>query len=486
MLMIVISLIITIYAYLLIRFGIHMFQQNGYKNKVHLKWIRQNLIRLYKGALSTKPTKKPLVYTPRVIRLFVTVVLLFVICCILNRYFGNKYSLLIMVIIYTFILGPFLPIIGNIINYPVEKHISNGFIRSAKQKLAMSPELTVIGITGSYGKTSVKFYLDTLLATKYEVLTTPESYNTPMGVVKTINNSLRPTHRIFLCEMGARNVGDIKELCDIVHPKHGIITSIGAQHLESFKTQENITNTKFELADAIGSDGFLFLNYDNEFISQHNKNENAVTYSIKGKGRYNASDITTSVKGTAFTVTAPDGETAEFSMKLIGEHNVTNVLGAIAVSNTLGIPLEDLKIPVKRLKSVAHRMELLEKNGVTIIDDAYNSNPAGAKAALDTLAMFKDSTKILITPGMVELGEREYELNKIFGTQASDSADYIILVGEKQTEAIASGVKEAGFDEKKLMIAESFTDAMSRVYSISGERHKVLLIENDLPDNYDK
>ncbi|MBR1451739.1 MAG: UDP-N-acetylmuramoyl-tripeptide--D-alanyl-D-alanine ligase, partial [Lachnospiraceae bacterium] len=159
---------------------------------------------------------------------------------------------------------------------------------------------------------------------------------------------------------------------------------------------------------------------------------------------------------------------------------------AIAVSNTLGIPLEDLKIPVKRLKSVAHRMELLEKNGVTIIDDAYNSNPAGAKAALDTLAMFKDSTKILITPGMVELGEREYELNKIFGTQASDSADYIILVGEKQTEAIASGVKEAGFDEKKLMIAESFTDAMSRVYSISGERHKVLLIENDLPDNYDK
>ncbi len=484
MVLLIISLIITMYAYLLIRFGIHMFQQNGYKNAVHIKWINKNRLRLYKDALSTKPVKKPLVYTPRVIRLLVTTVLLFVAGCVINRFFGNRFTLFIFVLVYTFILGPYLPVIANIINSPVEKSISNGFIRKGKRALKECPDLTIIGVTGSYGKTSVKFFLNTLLSSKYEVLATPESYNTPMGVVKTINNILKPTHNMFICEMGARNVGDIKELCDIVHPRHGIITSIGAQHLESFKTQENIVNTKFELADALPEDGHLFLNYDNEYICGHNKNEKAVTYSAEGNGKYNASEIKTSIRGTTFTVTAPDGEKEEFSMKLIGSHNVINVLGAIAVANTLGIRLNELKAPVRLLKPIEHRLNMIDKNGVTIIDDAYNSNPAGAKAALETLAMFEDSTKIVITPGMVELGEKEDELNTELGRQAAKAADYIILVGEKQTEAIKKGVEEEGFDKEKLIVADSFNDAMSNVYSIPGEQHKVILLENDLPDNY--
>ena len=123
--------------------------------------------------------------------------------------------------------------------------------------------ITVIGITGSYGKTSVKFYLNKLLSAKYNVLMTPESFNTPLGVVKTIRTSLKATHEIFICEMGAKNINDIKEICDIVHPKHGVITSIGPQHLESFKTVENVVKTKFELADAIDKNGMVFLNYEN-------------------------------------------------------------------------------------------------------------------------------------------------------------------------------------------------------------------------------
>ncbi|MBR5376986.1 MAG: UDP-N-acetylmuramoyl-tripeptide--D-alanyl-D-alanine ligase [Lachnospiraceae bacterium] len=483
MLLLIISLVITIYAYLMIRFGIHMFQQNGYKNKVHAKWIRTSYIRCYTGPFDMKPAKKPLVYTPRVIRLFITTVLIFSICCVVNRFFGNNVTLFIFVLVYTFVLGPFLPIISNIINSPVEKSIANGFIKKAMGTLAKMDDLTVIGITGSYGKTSVKFYLETLLSSEFEVLATPESYNTPMGVVKTINEHMKPTHRIFLCEMGARNVGDIRELCDIVHPSHGIITSIGAQHLESFKTQENIIKTKFELADALPVDGKLFLNYDNEFIREYNKNGEAITYSTVGNGKYNASDIVTSVNGTSFNVTSPEGETVQFSTRLIGSHNVVNVVGAIAVANSLGISLEKLKIPVRTLRPVEHRLNMTEKNGITIIDDAYNSNPAGAKAALDTLSMFEDAVKILITPGMVELGEKEDELNEAFGRQAAVSADYILLVGEKHTEPIAKGIKEEGFDEKKLFIEDSFNDALQKVYSIPGQQHKVLLIENDLPDN---
>lgn len=483
---VLISILLTIYSFLVLRFGMHMFQQNGYKNKVHAKWVNSNRIRIFRECLNPRPAKKPLVYTPRVIRLFVTTIAIFVLCTVLLATLPDDYIFLaIFLIIYSFVLGPYLPILSNVINSPLEKKISKGFIRQAMHSLDAMPDLTVIGITGSYGKTSVKFYLDTLLSSKYEVLTTPESYNTPMGVVKTINTSLKPTHKIFLCEMGARNIGDIREICDIVHPKHGIITSIGPQHLESFKSIDNILHTKFELADALPADGKLFLNYDNEYITGYNKNENAITYSSVGNGRYNASDITTSVHGTAFTVTAPDGSRAEFVTRLIGSHNVINVVGAIAVANSLGISLEDLKIPVRRLVPVEHRLNMIERNGITIIDDAYNSNPAGAKAALDTLSMFED-TRILVTPGMVELGTEEAALNRKFGEQAAVSADYIILVDEKQTAPIAEGVRAAGFEESHLYIAADFGDAMNHAYSIPGEGHKVILLENDLPDNYRK
>ena len=484
--LVLISILLTIYSFLIIRFGMHMFQQNGYKNKVHAKWVNSNRVRIFRACLNPKPAKKPLVYTPRVLRLFFTTVILFAVVCLMLAVLPDDYIYLtLFLIIYAFALGPYLPIISNVINSPVEHYISRSFIKKAMRSLNAMPDLTVIGITGSYGKTSVKFYLDTLLSSKYEVLTTPESYNTPMGVVKTINNSLKPTHKIFLCEMGARNTGDIREICDIVHPKHGIITSIGPQHLESFRTIDNILHTKFELADALPSDGKLFLNYDSEYIRNYNKNTAAVTYSSFGNGNYNASDIRTSIHGTTFTVTAPDGKSSEFVTKLIGSHNVINVLGAIAVANTLGISLDDLRIPVRRLLPVEHRLNMIERNGITIIDDAYNSNPVGAKAALDTLSMFED-TKILVTPGMVELGSEEAALNRKFGEQAAVSADYIILVDRLQTEPIAEGIRSAGFDESHLFIADDFGDAMNHAYSIPGEGHKVILLENDLPDNYRK
>lgn len=481
--MLIISLILTLYSFRVILHGVHMFQQNGYKNKVHRKWIRENYLRCFTGALKSTPSKKPLVMTPRVVRLLITVVALFVIGCIINRFVGNGITLLVFVAVYCFILGPYLPIIGNVINSPVEKSISRGFITKAKKSLESMKDLTVIGITGSYGKTSVKFYLNTLLSTKFDVLATPESYNTPMGVVKTINTMLRPTHQIFLCEMGARNVGDIKELCDIVHPDHGIITSIGPQHLESFHTMENIISTKFELADALPKGGTIFLNDDNDYIRAHHEDYHVTSYAaLGGEADYRAMGIKTSRKGTCFTVEAPGGEREEFATKLIGAHNVANILGAIAVAHSMGISLKELKIPVRRLESVEHRLQLIDKGSITIIDDAYNSNPAGAKAALDTLAMFDKDQKILITPGMVELGEEEETLNQAFGGQAAAAADDIILVGQKQAVPIARGIREAGFPEEHLFILDSFNEAMDCAIRLPGTKHKVILLENDLPD----
>ena len=378
----------------------------------------------------------------------------------------------------------------NGINHPIEAAVSRHFINDAKNRLAQMPDLKIIGVTGSYGKTSVKYYLSTLLAEKYNVLITPESFNTPMGVVRTIREKMRPSDEIFICEMGARHVGDIRELTDIVHPQDGIITSIGPQHLETFFTMDNIVHTKFELAEALPENGRIFLNGDCQYITGYcAKYPNRILYSAaqtdkeEPKNGYYAKEVDCTRMGTEFTVVTPEGEEERFSMRLIGEHNVINVIGAIAVAHTYGIALADLKVPVRKLQPVKHRMELIERGNVTIIDDAYNSNPVGSKAAVETLAMF-DGAKILITPGMVELGKTEDEWNEKFGTYAAKACDYVVLVGKKHTEPIAAGLKKSGFDEEKIHVVETLNEAVSYAYALPEERHKYILLENDLPDNY--
>ena len=308
-----------------------------------------------------------------------------------------------------------------------------------------------------------------------------------MGIVITIRKMLKPTHEIFVCEMGARYVGEIKEDCDLVHPHHGLITSIGPQHLDTFGSLENIQKTKFELADALPEGGLLFLNGDNEYINDyledHDYGEPVFYHASEAGSGYHASDISVSSLGTEFTVTAPGGESERFSMKLVGAHNVINVMGAIAVAHRFGISLEELRIPVRRLRSVPHRMEMKAHGDVTIIDDAFNSNPIGSKAAVETLALF-DGMRILITPGMVELGEDEAEYNRKFGTYAADCCDRIFLVGEKHTEPIKQGILEKGFPEKHIEVFDRVEDAISRAYAVKTDQHKYILLENDLPDNY--
>lgn len=526
--------VLTLPAFLyVLRYNLHMFQLNGYKNGEHIHWLKKNVSRQYlliligiSGILSMclpgivtlllqtatvlicmkyylylkkTNTKKKLVYTARVKRLILTDSILVILLLVLTGVFlrvsriAGAFAILTMLQIIALV-------IVNWINRPVEGMINQHYINDAKKKLRSVPDLTVIGVTGSYGKTSVKYYLDTLLKEHFEVLITPESYNTPMGVVKTIRSSLKPSHQIFICEMGARHVGDIKEICDIVHPEHGIITSVGPQHLETFFNMDNIVNTKFELADALPEVGLLFLNGDNEYIRNHSgKYKNKIFYTTGewAKARelesqieegevpqyYQTGDVKLSRTGTEFTVTAPDGEKETFQMRLLGEHNVINVAGAVAVANTLGIPLKQLKVPVRRIQPVAHRMQLLERGNYTIIDDAFNSNPVGSRAAVETLKQF-DGVRILITPGMVELGEKEEEYNYKFGTYAADCCDYILLVGEKHTAPIHKGVLESGFSQERCRVFEKLEDALSFAYSIKAEGHKFILLENDLPDNY--
>ncbi len=516
---VIIAVGMALYATLLtMRHNLHMFQLNGYKNDEHIHWLEKNLRQqwlLYFGlvvgvirlffpllgldiliyltlfmdilvyrALHRLNNKTPLKYTARVKRLIVTMVLL---CAVMSvaLFFGFGWESLPGIAIIVVSVQWFFDILANIVNHPIEKGISDWYINDAKKRLKSMPNLKVIGITGSYGKTSMKYYLKTLLQNKYNVLMTPGNFNTPLGVTITVRRDLKPTHEIFLCEMGARHVGDIKEVCDIAHPDMGIITSIGPQHLETFFTMENIQKTKFELADALPTGGLLFLNGDNEYIQEKatEYSEKIFYYSEKDGEGYRAKDVSVSQLGTEFNVVTPDGEEERFTMKLIGAHNVINVVGAIGVAHSLGMSLKELKVPVRRIQPVEHRMEMKPHGDVTIIDDAYNSNPVGSKAAVETLKMF-DGIRILITPGMVELGDKEEEYNYKFGTYAASCCDYILLVGSKHTAPIKEGVLSENFPPERLFVFEKLEEALNQAYRIKGQGHKYILLENDLPDNY--
>ena len=497
---------------------VHMFQQNSYKPREYREWmqVRSNVGRLLGKSLyavislplvlvgnlgcligaivmnmmtilvnKPRQAKKPLVYTMRVRRMLVTTAVLYMIGMLVSltagEYWVRAGECILLVL---FLLQPFLILLVNWINRPVEQAIDRHYVSDAARILREMPDLTVIGVTGSYGKTSVKYFLNTLLSSKFNVLQTPGNYNTTLGVVRTIREQMKPFHEIFICEMGAREVGDIKEICDLVHPDYGIITSIGPQHLQSFHTVENIFATKFELADAVPAEGKVFLNYDNSYIRGHKIDKNVVSYGTAGAAiDYRAYDITVSPNGSTFKMKDAQGEEFEFHTRLVGNHNVQNIAGAIAVAHTLGIPMEKLRYPVKQLESVPHRLQLSRQGGRILLDDSYNSNKNGFMAALDTLAMFKE-LRILMTPGMVELGEKQYSENKEVGVYAADKCDYAVLVGREQTKPIQDGLLEAGFARSRMIVVDTLQEAFQMVNAIPDEKQKVVLIENDLPDNY--
>ncbi|MBR5539685.1 MAG: UDP-N-acetylmuramoyl-tripeptide--D-alanyl-D-alanine ligase [Clostridia bacterium] len=506
---------LVFFAALSARHYTHMFQLNSYTEKVQTAWMSKNkvffipvillpvcalasafvtarnyayaygLLALFALVLSLfyfpRKAKKPLVYTARVKRLLTTYAIVTALCFALGVLLGTSGEFIILGVATA--LTPYTVMLANKINAPMEKAIRNYYIKDAKKMLASHPRLKIIGITGSFGKTSVKYFLTSLLETKYNVLMTPESYNTPMGVVKTIRSSLRATHDIFVCEMGAKYVGDIKELCDIVHPESGMVTSIGEQHLESFGSIQNIINTKYEMADGISADGKLFINISSETVYNNRPSREYITYGLNSEADYYAEDISVSSTGTAFTLVHGD-ERVQFKTRLIGESNVTNIVGAIAVSHEYGIEIAELKNAVARLKCVPHRMELLDRGNTVIIDDAFNSNPAGANAALKTLSLF-DAVKIIVTPGMIELGEKSDELNAELGARAAAVCDYIVAVGERQAKPIVKGALDAGYSKDKIYVAKTFNDGMEFVRNInSNGQKKVVLLENDLPDNF--
>ena len=439
-----------------------------------------------------KNAKKALVYTSRIKRLYaVSFLVLFFTSFIISIIAGypvpiHDHSQWIHILL---LASPvFLPLwiaISGLIAWPIEKAISELYFRDAQRILKSRNDLIRIGITGSWGKTSVKFILGTLLEEKYHTLVTPASFNTPMGVTKVIRTMLEPGHRIFVAEMGARHVGDIREMCRLVHPQYGVLTSVGPQHLETFKTIDRIKKTKYELIDAIPSDGCSFFS-DDEGICRElfdiTRKSKMISGMDKGKCDVWAEDVSVSENGSTFFLCTNDLR-IPCSTVLLGELNIRNILLCACVCLKLGLSAQQISQGISKITPVEHRLQLLPNaGGITVIDDAFNSNILGARQAFSVLKNMHGK-RILVTPGMVELGAKEEEMNLAFGKSAADCCDIVILVGKKRSQPILKGLKEGGFNPEKIYVVSGLDEATSLLRTIA-MRGDTILFENDLPDNY--
>lgn len=447
-----------------------------------------------------KSQKKALVYTNRVKRQIGLNVLFFLVPIVLLYFYDTKIIFNINIIIT--VLSPVTIFLSFLILKPVEDSIKNKFIKLAKLKIESLNNLNVIGVTGSFGKTSVKNYLYDMLVKKYNTCMTKESYNTTMGNTITINNTLKNYDEFFISEMGARRVLDIKEICDVVSPDSCIITEVSLQHLDTFKNIDNILKTKFELVDAVAKKildnnkkkSFILLNGDNELIRNNiNKYSDTVkkhiyTYGLNENNDFYANNIKISINGTSFNFVSKINnniDNIEFNTKLIGSHNIINLVGSIAMCLLYDIDINDLKLVVRNIKQVSHRLELIKySDNQIILDDAYNSNIKGFKSAIDVLKGFDDTyTKILITPGMVELSDEQYNLNFEAAKYAAKVCDYALVVNKVNKQALLDGLNSVSIMNKNnIKYFESFNNAMDYARSILDK--KVILIENDLTDNY--
>jgi len=326
-----------------------------------------------------------------------------------------------------------------------------------------------------------------LLKERFNVCSTPGSYNTPMGICKVINNDLQANHQILILEMGARYEGNIQELCNIAKPDVSVVTNVGVAHLETFGSQEVIANEKGTLVDRLESGDVAVLNADDPRVSKMGRDRSEIERILVGlsNGSITASDISYNTSGMSFKVSLED-QSETFQTKLLGAHNAQNLLLAIGVAHHFALRLKTMAIAARKIEPIEHRLEMKQNGELTIIDDAFNSNPVGAKNAVEILGQFDSGKRIIITPGMVELGDIEEEENYKFGQAIGDAnLDLVILVGEERVKPIQEGIRSVDSASLNVRVVNSLFEANDLIKKVA-QPGDVILYENDLPDVYNE
>ncbi|NLC32843.1 MAG: UDP-N-acetylmuramoyl-tripeptide--D-alanyl-D-alanine ligase [Clostridiales bacterium] len=423
---------------------------------------------------------KRLVYTARIQRLIASLGFVMIILAWLLRKALPVMGFSSILPLFSFLwLG-----LAALLVLPIEMLIKRIFMRDAMDTLANQEGLIRIGITGSYGKTSVKFFLDTLLKMRYSVLATRDSFNTPMGITRVIREDMQPAHRVFIAEVGARHRGDIKELCRLVNPQIGILTAIGPQHLETFKSIERVRDTKYDLISRLPADGYAVF-YNDGGLLKELYDKTHINKAIVGRPGDDlwAEDVISGYEGSSFNLCFKDGTRLRCTTDLIGEHNINNILLSAIVARYLGLSDMQIKRGISSLQSVTARLKPQKQaDGSIVINNGFNANPHSSRASLKMLSTFP-GRKIVVTPGYIELGSKEHSFHLEFGEHLAQVADMVLLIGPRRTRPIHEGLVSKGFDEENILAFKSLKEAQAYLGGIlaSGD---VVLYENDLPDQY--
>lgn len=452
------------------RVQLQIFQQGEYKVYKFLLWIFTHF------SVRSLENKKQLVMTQKARGILYVALLLVIVLTgallFLYGFVGFLLGVIFATQAYIFLA------LASLFLLPYEKYRKMKTILAAEKKLASFSKLKVIGVTGSYGKTSVKEFLYHMLKTKYAVLRTPESFNTPLGIAKVVDLELDDSYDFFVCEIGAYKRGDIKEICHMVHPTYGILTGINEQHIETFGSLENTTKGKFELIASLPNDGFGVVNGDNARIQNalSDYSQKIIPYGFSDK-EFSITDITQASEGSEFVLIL-DRKKYKTKTKLLGKSNLQNILGAATMSYLLGMTPPEIVKAITVIEPISHRLEIKELGTMTLIDDAYNSNVDGFQEAIALLQSF-DRPKIFVTPGIVDLGDRTLSIHENLG-KLLDHIDYIILIGKSdRTRGLAMGIT----DKKKIIALDSIQHVWKKIDELQLGR-PVVLLENDLPDNY--
>jgi UDP-N-acetylmuramoyl-tripeptide--D-alanyl-D-alanine ligase len=436
-----------------------VFQLEEYKPFRFLKWLSKNFLR------RSLPKKKGLVFTTKIKLILIISAVWFLVFLKLS-----------LILAFALLLQPYILFFLAILTLkPYEIWNKKRIIRKTRAKIKLHKNLKVIGITGSYAKTSVKEILYQLLKKEYKTLRTPESYNTVFGIAKVVDLELDNSYKFFVCELGAYHPGEIKELCTMVNPNFGIITGITQQHLERFKSLENIKKTKFELFDYIQDTNKMVFNIKDPNVTQEMKDRDIQIEKI-----LKTHNIKFTPEGSLFTLEIK-GKQYKIKTKLFGFAQVQNIALAASFALKLGLSPQKIIQRVEELKPFTNRFILRKNQKTTLVDNTYNSNVAGFSEMLTT-ARTVSGKKALVTPGIVELGKEEAQIHNELGVKARGIFDQIILVGRNQkTKNLEEGL---GKDEKVEYINDNREEYNRAIESLILKKIDWVFLENDVTENY--
>lgn len=432
-------------------------------------------------------SKKPLIITSRVKKILsLYFMLIFAISFsainIIDFYKPLILSTTIVIIIQ---ILPYIIILSNILLLPYEIYIQKQFLNQAKDKIKkLSPK--IIAITGSYGKTSTKHILNHILSFYKPTLCTPGSINTSMGITRIIREKLTKEHEYFIVEMGAYGIGSITRLCKLTKPDYSAITAIGNAHYERFKSIDNVAQAKFEISKNLNN-GFCFLNndtIDKKYIKKYSAN--AINIGQDNNNDYIISNIEQDISGIKFTIKI-NNKSHKIHCPLYGKHHAGNIAISIAIAHKLEIDIDTIISSLKSMPQINHRVEVIKNNNSPIIiDDSYNANPSGFSNALNILKLFKkdNNRAILVTPGMVELGELHDEKHRLLACEAIKIIDIAIIIKPQRVQSFMDTLKQFANPFQQILQFNDFASAKKWIDQ-NVTKNDVILYENDLPDLYE-